>query len=289
MPKRKLHKPDADSSDGDGDDASDRSLVDVDFEFFDPNPELDYLALKRLATQLFVTDAELLPLHDLADLILAQPLVGTTVKCDGRESDPYAVLTVLNLQVHQNNPAIKAVIEYALNKAELDPAFHAALQGLIGPAGLASQNHVGLVFSERLINMPVQVVPHMYRMLADEIQWAIDDNEPYRFTHLLFISRIYRLTPEEEAEMQEAAPRNKRQKQSAPAPAPSTPGVYSFHSEDEDIQKIALHSLDYNFTRAQPRGEEAFGLDMGGRMMLVPGASLPQLVNVLQEKYSAPP
>ncbi|OCH94221.1 hypothetical protein OBBRIDRAFT_789559, partial [Obba rivulosa] len=285
MAKRKLHKDDADS---DNDDASERSLVDVDFEFFDPNPEIDYLALKRLATQLFSADAELIQLNDLADLILSQPLVGTTVKCDGRESDPYAVLTVLNLHVHQNNPAVKSLIEYALNKSSLDPAFHATLQGLVGPAGLASQNHVGLIFSERLINMPVQVVPHMYRMLTDEIQWAIDDNEPYRFTHYLIISRIYKLTPEEEAELQAMAPRNKRQKQITPQPS-SMPGVYPFHPEDEDIRKIATHSLDYNFTKAQPRGEDAFGLDMGGRIALFAASSMPQLVNVLQEKYSAPP
>ena len=75
--------------------------MDVDFDFFDPHPDIDYLALKRLATQLFQGDAELLHVHDLADLILSQPLVGTTVKCDGRESDPYAVLTVLNMHVHQ--------------------------------------------------------------------------------------------------------------------------------------------------------------------------------------------
>lgn len=75
--------------------------MDVDFDFFDPHPDVDYLALKRLATQLFQADAESLHLNDLADLILSQPLVGTTVKCDGRESDPYAVLTVLNMHIHQ--------------------------------------------------------------------------------------------------------------------------------------------------------------------------------------------
>jgi protein BCP1 len=40
---------------------------------------------------------------------------------------------------------------------------------------MKSHNHVGLVFSERLINMPVQTVPPMYRMLDNEIKWAIDD------------------------------------------------------------------------------------------------------------------
>ena len=62
---------------------------------------MDYLALKRLAQQLFQGDSEALQLNDLADLVLAQPEVGTTVKCDGKESDPYAFLSVLNLHVHQ--------------------------------------------------------------------------------------------------------------------------------------------------------------------------------------------
>lgn len=62
---------------------------------------MDYLALKRLGQQLFQGDSEALQLNDLADLVLAQPEVGTTVKCDGKESDPYAVLSVLNLHVHQ--------------------------------------------------------------------------------------------------------------------------------------------------------------------------------------------
>lgn len=62
---------------------------------------MDYLAIKRLANQLLQGDAERLEVHDLADLVLSQPQVGTTIKCDGKESDPYAILTVLNLQRHQ--------------------------------------------------------------------------------------------------------------------------------------------------------------------------------------------
>lgn len=170
--------------------------------------------------------------------------------------------------------------------------------------------------------MPVQVMPHMYRMLADEIQWALDDvradisslhrcphrsgcsqNEPYNFTHLLIISRIYRLSPEEEAELQGPASRSKRQKQTAQQP-PSR-GVYPFHPEDEQIQKvrttifcllvlnssickIAVHSLDYNFTNTKPREENGFGLDMGGRMMLVPASRLRDLVSALQDAYPPP-
>ena len=75
--------------------------MDVAFDFFDPNPNVDYLAIKRLATQLFSADAPLLAPGPLADLILSQPSLGTTVKTDGIESDPYAYLSVLNMHVHQ--------------------------------------------------------------------------------------------------------------------------------------------------------------------------------------------
>ena len=62
---------------------------------------MDFVALKRLIIQLFQADADLLKPHELAELILSQPLVGTTVKTDGKESDPYAFLTVLNMHVHK--------------------------------------------------------------------------------------------------------------------------------------------------------------------------------------------
>jgi protein BCP1 len=77
-----------------------QELIDVDFEFFDPIADIDWHGVKRLLTQLFQADALLFHLNLLTDLILSQPLVGSTVKCDGRESDPYAFLSVINLNLH---------------------------------------------------------------------------------------------------------------------------------------------------------------------------------------------
>ncbi|KLO04155.1 hypothetical protein SCHPADRAFT_1002807 [Schizopora paradoxa] len=71
MAKRKLQKED-NASDDDGND-SDVSMVNVDFDFFAPNPEVDYIAFKRLLMQLFQSDSEILAVHDLADLILSRP------------------------------------------------------------------------------------------------------------------------------------------------------------------------------------------------------------------------
>lgn len=78
-------------------------MVDVEFEWFDPQPAVDFHGLKTLLRQLFDTDAQLFDLSALADLILSQPLLGSTVKVDGNETDPYAFLSVINLQEHKVN------------------------------------------------------------------------------------------------------------------------------------------------------------------------------------------
>jgi len=252
--------------------------IQVDFEFFDPNPDIDFIALKRLITQLFQADAELLKPQDLSELILSQPLVGTTVKTDGKESDPYAFLTVLNMHIHKDNPSIKAIVNYVLLKSERDPSFHNTLRTLLAPD---ASSHLGFIFSERLVNMPVEVVPHMYRMLADEIQWACDDGEPYHFGHFLVLSRTYTLS-DEEAETTSTS----QQKRRKGAPALSaTGGVFSFHHEDQCIQKFASHSIDYSLSNTLPRERDAFGLEQGGRLVLLSAEKLPQLVLDLTAKF----
>ena len=73
----------------------------MDFEWFDPQPAVDFHGMKHLIRQLFDADAQIFDLSALTDLILAQPLLGSTVKVDGNESDPYAFLSVLNLREHK--------------------------------------------------------------------------------------------------------------------------------------------------------------------------------------------
>jgi len=76
-------------------------MVNVDFEWFDPQPAVDFHGIKNLLRQLLDVDSQLFNLSELADIILSQPLLGSTVKVDGNETDPYAFLTVLNLETHK--------------------------------------------------------------------------------------------------------------------------------------------------------------------------------------------
>ena len=82
-------------------DLQDTDMLDIDFEWFDPQPQVDFHGIKTLLRQLFDADSQLLDLSALTDIILAQPLLGSTVKVDGNETDPYAFLSVLNLYEHK--------------------------------------------------------------------------------------------------------------------------------------------------------------------------------------------
>ena len=76
-------------------------MLDVEFEWFDPQPRHDFHGLKTLLRQLLDVDGQLIDLSALTDLILAQPLLGSTVKVEGNETDPYAFLTIINLNEHR--------------------------------------------------------------------------------------------------------------------------------------------------------------------------------------------
>ncbi|KIY71371.1 hypothetical protein CYLTODRAFT_369499 [Cylindrobasidium torrendii FP15055 ss-10] len=275
----------------DSDDESDVSLIDVDFDCFDINPDVDFLTLKRLIKQLFGPDVERISSHDLVELVINQRGLGSTIKTDGQESDPYAVLTILNMHVHKANPAIKSIAEYCLDKSKVDPAFHNTLSALFSQ----EDKHVGFVLSERLINMPVQVIPPMYRVLGEEVQNLVSNGQPFSFSHLLFISRAYHLTESEDAQLsssQKKPRKNKKSKAAAvqnedDAPRPAD-GVYPFHVEDELITAASVHALDYKYslTPTEPRDNESFGLDTRGRMMLVPVENFPELVMAMLTKFA---
>lgn len=107
---------------------------------------------------------------------MSQNTLGSTVKTDGIESDPFAFLTVVNINEHKENPAVRQLTDYFLLKTKLKPEFHAKLKHLFNPPlDGKDTSQTGLILSERLINMPTEVAPPMYKMLMDEMNWAIQD------------------------------------------------------------------------------------------------------------------
>lgn len=225
-----------------GSDDEDFDNLDVEFEWFDPLPEIDFHGIKSLLQQLFDVDSHMLDLSALTDLILAQPLLGSTVKVDGKETDAYAFLSVINLHEHKDKPFIQTLIQYIQSKANSNPALSALSELLAQPDVPA----IGLVLTERLINVPAEVVPPMYTMLLEEMQWAIEEKEPYQFSHYLILSKTY---TEIASALDEEDDRPKKKKKAA-----SAPETLYFHVEDEVIQRHAICAGGYSYTTPQDNG-----------------------------------
>lgn len=76
----------------------DRDIVDVDFEFYGFK-NVDFHGTKSMLAKTFndPTWTSSPALSNLTELIIAQSTLGSTVKCDGEDTDPYAICTLVNL------------------------------------------------------------------------------------------------------------------------------------------------------------------------------------------------
>lgn len=257
-------------------------MVNVDFEWFDPQPDVDFHGLKTLLRQLFDIDAQLFDLSALADLILSQPLLGSTVKVDGNETDPYAFLTVLNLSTHKDKPVIQQLTQYLSRQATK----RGGDIGQVLPELLKLDNdaQVGLILTERFINMPHEIVPPMYTMLQEEIQWALEEKEPYNFTHYLIVSKTY--SEVESSLRSDDQPASKKKK----GGSGGEPETFYFHPEDEVLHRHAVAWS--NFEHETPvdagasdskRAFQEMGVKPKGHMTLIEAGKFADAVEAVKE------
>lgn len=255
-------------------------MLNVDFEWFDPQPAYDYHGIKTLLQQLFDVDAQLFDLPALTDLILAQPLLGSTVKVDGNETDAYAFLSVINLQEHKDKSFASKLMEYLRQKAVANPSTSLIAEQL----SLPNVSPIGLILTERLINVPSEVTPPMYSMLLEEVQWALEEREPYNFSHYLILSKMY---TEVASKLDEEDPRPKKKKKKG-GEEPAT--VLYFHPEDEIFERHAVCHGQYDYSTRQDEGHsdskrafQEMGIKPLGHMILIEAAKFEEAVKDVAE------
>ncbi|KAM3519307.1 hypothetical protein NHJ13051_007598 [Beauveria bassiana] len=262
----------ADKMDEDDSDGEDFDMVDVDFEWFNYDPEIDFHGVKSLLRQLFDVDANLFNMSTLADLVLSQPTIGSTVKIDGKNTDAYAMLTVLNTAVHKDADTMKDVLQYLVQKAGTNAAL-APVAELIN-----ANKHVGLVFSERFINMPSEIAPPLYSMLVDEVEAAVEDKEPYEFSHYLILSRTY---TEVESTLDIEDRRKKKAKEES--------STFYFHPEDEVLQKYATAFGEFAYTKEgdavadSKRAFQEMGIKAQGHMILIEASKFQAAIKAVND------
>ncbi|PIA64678.1 hypothetical protein AQUCO_00100264v1 [Aquilegia coerulea] len=169
----------------------DEETVQADFAFFDPKPD-DFHGVKILL-QSFL-DNKQWDLSGFVDLILGQTTVGTVIKIEDAEDDtPFSVVTALNLGRYKDHRCITEIKDFLLKVSQKDVTCD--LRVLLEE----SAHYVGLLVSQRVVNLPPQLLPPLYDALFDEVSWATEDEptkelrESFRFKSYLIATKIYKV------------------------------------------------------------------------------------------------
>lgn len=294
MAKRTIDEPDDSDIDVSSTDSEHESnmedeqeIVNVDFDYFDLNPDVDFQAFKTFLQQLLGDDYTKFDLSSISDLILKESSVGSTIKTDGKESDPFAILTVLNLNENILKPCIKSLMDYFLKKTSSNIEFNLFLRKLIYPENKAAPKKLGFVFSERMINMPVEVVPPMYKMLLDEMNKTEDANEKYEFDYFLVPSKVYKLVA---AKVKEETTETKPKKKKISTRDPTPVELDYFHYEDLILEENARFCGRYDYDNVGQDSDSRrvfteYGISPMLSLILIDKDSLAKSVPQMEEKF----
>lgn len=260
-------------------------VINVDFDYFDLDPAVDFHATKTFLRQLFGDDASQFDVSALADLLLAENSVGTTIKTDGKEGDPFALLSVIDLTANVGKPSVKAVVDYVLDKTKGNAEFNMVLRKLLQPGKTTKgkQLRVGWLVSDRMINMPVEVVPPMYKMLLAEMEQADDAHEKYEFDYFLVVSKIYRMVDAEERADEDAQKLKKKKL------GPDAEFDY-FHYEDMVLEEYSKYHGTYEYTNKLQETDSRrvfteYGIDPRLSVILLDQKGLAKAVPEMEAKF----
>jgi protein BCP1 len=150
---------------------------------------------------------------------------------------------------------------------------------------------VGLVLSERLINVPTEIVPPLYTMLQEEIQWAVDEGEPYKFTHYLVLSKTYTEVASTLDVVQDDRPQKKKKAKSHGEGGSSE--TFYFHPEDEVLARYATAVGSYPYTKEEgtadsKRAFQELGIKPQGHMILIEAGKFSEAITAVEGFLKAP-
>lgn len=150
-----------------------------------------------------------------------------------------------------------------------------------------ASSQVGLILAERLVNIPTEIVPPMYTMLIEEVEWAVKDKEPYEFSHYLILSRTY-IEIDSVLDQEDHRPQKKSKKGKA------SKEVFYFHPEDEVFHQYAIAHGSFEYTNKDAEGasdsRRAFqdsGIQPQGHMILLEASKFKEAIEAVR-RFASP-
>ncbi|KAF2077129.1 hypothetical protein CYY_001576 [Polysphondylium violaceum] len=205
------------SSDEDQDE-SDFEEIQADFDI-NPCGEADYHSIKNMINRLVPYNANIeFVAGDVTDLIIEQAKkkkFGRCIRVEGSE-DPYGFYSILNHNTYKSNASIKGYLDYIklkLDSAESsyidkklfkkDSSISSVFTNILGNS---KKEEVGLIFSERFLNIPNQLVHPLYQFIQYDIELLNESNQKgFDFKHYIVFSS-FGITTKPNEEEEEAPP-----------------------------------------------------------------------------------
>ncbi|EKX55359.1 hypothetical protein GUITHDRAFT_62643, partial [Guillardia theta CCMP2712] len=144
-------------------DESEYDEIQVVFDSFNPKEE-DFHGMKLFLLN-FLDGAEYNS-SELCDLVLEQSgTVGTVVKVKDEE-EVYGLMSVISMKANRDKECLKQIRDFILSKSSKQAS--ASIQSIFD----STNTNVGLIVSERMINMPQDMAVPLINSLFDEIEGA---------------------------------------------------------------------------------------------------------------------
>ncbi|ESQ39084.1 hypothetical protein EUTSA_v10001552mg [Eutrema salsugineum] len=248
------------------DEEDSQGAVQADFEFFDPKTT-DFNGVKILL-QNYLDDKEW-DLSSFVDLILEQTTVGTVVKvADDEDEAVFAVVSALNLARYKDSKCFRELKEFLL-KVCSEKNVSSDLELLLEKKA----QDVGLLVSQRVMNLPPQLLPPLYDGLFDEVLWATED-EPteelrssFRFKSYILVTKIYKL-------------KNPKQKKPRHGEEENEETIF-LKPEDELFLELSSWSFTFPMRSQLVTSQEMKNYQLMGLVMAVEAKKIPEFRQML--------
>jgi len=198
--QRCIDNNESDSEENDdlyGTDGAEMETIEVDFEVKIPE-ESDFHGIKNLLHQLFLKAH--IDTSELTDLLIYQKGITGVIKqavdddmevdnSDDLDEDvSFGVFSLVNLTAKRDLGCVKQITTYLLShckKSCADEQFQ-RIRSILED----KEKHVGLIISERMLNIPPRIALPLYTGLTYDIEKANAKGECFKFDYYILISKI---------------------------------------------------------------------------------------------------
>ena len=133
----------------------------------------------------------------------------------------------------------------------------------------------------------------MYKMLLEEISWALEEKEPYNFTHYLVLSKTYNeVSSHLDQEINKAQKKQKKKRRRMASDEQSQSSLFYFHPEDEILQRHASLYGGFDYVKQEAEGQsdskrafQDLGIKPQGHLILIEAARFESAVVAMEEYF----